>query len=71
MDTDGHIRYFCRVAVENNAAMNIGVRVSFSINGVFGVFFGGGMYMYSGMEFLSHMIILFSWSLFDPQSALS
>ena len=42
MDTDGHIRYFCRVAVANNAAMNIGVHVSFSINGVFGVFFGGG-----------------------------
>ena len=61
------------MAVANNAAVNSGVCVSFSICGVFGVFFwgGGGMYIYSGVEFLSHMVILFSSRLFDPQSALS
>lgn len=34
------------MAVANNAAVNIGVCVSFSICGVFGVFFGGRGHVY-------------------------
>ena len=44
--------YFRTSPIVNNAAMNIGVHVSFKIN----VFFGD---IYPGIEFLGHVVVLF------------
>ena len=48
----GNLGYFHTSPIVNNAAMNIGVHVSFKIS----VFFGD---IYSGVEFLCHVVILF------------
>ena len=51
---DGHLGCIHILAIINNAAMNIEVHVSFQIS-VFSFF----EYIYPGVEFLTHMMILF------------
>ena len=53
LSVDGYLGRFHILATVNNAAMNIGVHVFFQIN-VF-IFF----HIYSGMELLGHMVVLF------------
>ena len=51
---DGHLGYFCTLEIVNNAAMNIGMHVSFWIS-VFDF-----LAIYPGVELLGHMVVLFS-----------
>ena len=44
------------LAVVNNAAMGIGVHISFQISGVFWFFFQN---IYPGVDFLGHLMVLF------------
>ena len=48
----GNLGYFHTSPIVNNAAMNIGVHVSFKIS----VFFWD---IYPGVEFLGHVVVLF------------
>ena len=54
LSVDGQLGCFHILIIVNNAAMNIGVHVFFQISVV-----GGFLDIYSGVEFLGHMVVLF------------
>ena len=56
---DGHFCYFSILAIVNNAALNIGVFVSFWISVFIYVFIYLFLDIYPGVELLGHMVVLF------------
>ena len=54
LSVDGHLGCFHILAVVNNAAVNIGMHVSFELGFIFVCF----VYIYLGVELLDHMVVL-------------